>query len=76
MDKKQLESKIRKLSKNLEKGDTFELFYDGESIAKYEFVEWSIDAKAPIDWLRGCLTFEVSLRGRDINKVSLNFSKK
>ena len=76
MNKKQLESKIRKLSKNLEKGDTFELFYDGESIAKYEFVEWSIDAKTPIGWLRECLTFGVSLRGRNINKVSLNFSKK
>lgn len=76
MNKKQLESKIRRLSKNLEKGDTFELLYDGESIAKYEFVEWSIDAKAPIDWLRECLTFEVSLRGRDINNVSLNFYKK
>lgn len=76
MNQKQLETKIKRLSKNLEKGDTFELLYDGESIAKYEFVEWSIDAKTPIDWLRGCLVFEVSLRGRDINKVSLNFSKK
>lgn len=76
MNQKLLESKIRRLSKNLEKGDTFELLYDGESIAKYEFTEWSIDAKTPIDWLRGCLVFCVLLEGRDINRVSLRFQKK
>lgn len=76
MNQKLLESKIRRLSKNLGKGDTFELLYDGESIAKYEFTEWSIDAKTPIDWLRGCLVFCVLLEGRDINRVSLRFQKK
>ena len=76
MNQRRLESIIKSHYKELEKGDTFELLYDGESIAKYEFTEWSIDAKTPIDWLRGCLVFCVLLEGRDINRVSLRFQKK
>ena len=76
MNQKQLEAKIKRLSKDLKKGDSFELMYDGQCIASYEFTEWSIDSKTPLDWLRGCLIFCVSLKGRDIDKVRLNFSKK
>lgn len=76
MNQKQLESKIKRLSKNLKKGDSFELLYDGRSIGTYEFTEWTIDSKTPLDWLRGCIVFGVILKDRDIEKVQLKYSKK
>lgn len=72
---KKLEKEIRKIDKQLKCGDSIELMYDGESIAKYEFTERSIDCKTPLQWLRGCLCFEISLKGRDINKVTLKYNK-
>jgi hypothetical protein len=72
---KKLEQEIRKIDKKLKCGDSIELMYDGESVAKYDFVERSIDSKTPLQWLRGCLCFEISLKCRDINKVALKYNK-
>ena len=73
MTQKELEKEIRKISKRIKRGDAIKMLYDGEEIASYEFVDWSIDSKNPIDWLRGCLCFEISLKNRSIEKVSLKF---
>ena len=72
---KKLEQEIKKYDKKLKRGDRIELLYDGEQIAKYDFFERSIDSKSPLQWLRGCLAFDISLKGRDISKVSLKLSK-
>ncbi len=72
---KKLEQEIRKIDKKLKCGDSIELMYDGKSIAKYDFVERSIDCKTPLQWLRSCLCFDISLKGRDINKVTLKYNK-
>jgi hypothetical protein len=72
---KKLEKEIKKIDKQLKCGDSIELMYDGESIERYDFVERSIDCKTPLQWLRGCLVFEISFRGRDINKVTLKYNK-
>ena len=72
---KKLEQEIRKIDKQLKCGDSIELMYDDESVAKYDFVERSIDCKTPLEWLRLCLCFDINLKGRDINKVSLKYNK-
>jgi hypothetical protein len=72
---KKLEKEINKIDKQLKCGDSIELMYDGKSVAKYDFVERSIDCKTPLQWLRGCLAFDISLKGRDINKVTLKYNK-
>lgn len=72
---KKLIRQIRKIEKTIQCGDTIDLMYEGESIANYEFVEWTIDSKTPEDWLRGCIFFEIKYRGRDINKVSLKYTR-
>ena len=69
-----LEKEIKKIDKQLKCGDSIELMCDGESVAKYDFVERSIDCKTPLQWLRVSL-FEISLKGRDINKVTLKYNK-
>lgn len=75
MTKRQLENQIRRFSAEIKKGDTINMIYDGEIIANYQFEEWSIDSKTPYDWLIGCLVFVVQLKGRDINKICLEFIK-
>lgn len=75
MSQKQLENRINRLSKNLKKGDSFELLYNGRCIATYTFTEWSADAKTPIDWLRECIAFLITLKDRNINNCSILYSK-
>ena len=72
---KKLEQEVRKIDKQLKCGETIDLIYDGDKIAQYEFTERSIDCKTPLQWLRGCLCFEISLKGLDINKVTLKHNK-
>lgn len=76
MNQKQLENKIIRLSRNIKKGDSFELLYNGSCIANYEFEDWAFDSKTPLEWLRGCIVFLVTLQNRDIEKVQLIYSKK
>lgn len=71
---KKLEKKIKKIEKKIEKGDVLEFLYDGELVGSYEFTEWSIDAKTPLQWFRGCVCFEITMEGRDMDKVSVKFN--
>ena len=71
---KKLEKEINKIAKTIKCGESINLIYDGEVIAKYEFTEWSIDSKTPLQWLRVSL-FEISLKGCNINKVTLKYNK-
>ena len=71
---KKLEKKIKKIEKKIEKGDVLEFLYDGELVGSYEFTEWTIDSKTPLQWFRGCMCFEVALRGRTEDKVSVKFN--
>ena len=71
---KKLIRQIRRIERTIQCGGSIDLIYDGEVIAKYEFLEWSIDCKTPEQWLRGCLVFEIDLKGRDINKVELRYN--
>jgi hypothetical protein len=66
---------IKRVSKTIKRGESIDLMYDGQSIANYEFTEWTIDSKTPEDWLRGCIFFVIKYRGRDINKVSLKYTR-
>lgn len=73
---KELEKKIKKIEKKIKYGDVLEFLYDGELVGSYTFVEWSIDSKTPLQWFRGCMCFEVALRGRTEDKVSVKFNGK
>ena len=75
MTQKTLEQKVRKFEKTIERGDSIELQYEGETIERYDFFEYSLDSKTPVDWLRGALCFEVMMKDRDIDKVTLKFNK-
>lgn len=72
---KKLIRQIRRISKTIKRGESIDLMYDGQSIANYDFVEWSIDCKTPEQWLRGCICFEISLKGLDISKVELRYNQ-
>ena len=72
---KKLIKQIKQIEKTIKRGESIDLIYDGQSIANYDFVEWSIDCKTPEQWLRGCICFEISLKGRDINKVELKYNQ-
>ena len=72
MNRKQLENRIKKFQKTMQKGDSAELRYEGETLGRYDFDgELTIDSKTPLQWLRQCLCFDVEFRGRDIEKVEL-----
>lgn len=75
MKKSELESKVRKFSKTISKGDVIKLTHKGMEIAKYEFTEYSIDSKTPIEWLRGCFVFEIGMNGIDVEEVDIEFIK-
>ena len=72
---KKLIKQIKQIEKTIKRGESIDLIYDGQSIANYDFVEWSIDCKTPEQWLRGCIFFEIKYRGRDINKVELKYNQ-
>lgn len=71
---KKLIRQIRRISKTIKRGESIDLMYDSQSIANYEFTEWTIDSKTPEQWLRGCICFEIDLKGRDISKVELRYN--
>jgi len=53
-------------------GKKIEMLYDGEVIGTYEL--WSMyepDCKTPEEWLNSNICFEISLKHRDIEKVTL-----
>lgn len=75
MDKHTLEKKVKNFSKTIAKGDVIKLTHKGQEIARYEFIEYSIDSKTPIDWLRGCFIFEIGLKGRNFEDIDIEFVK-
>ena len=80
--KKQEKEHINKLLRQIEEiedtiqmGDKIFFNYDGKQVAEYQFVEWSMDAKSPMDWFNGCVCFEVTIKGLDPTKVEITFEK-
>lgn len=74
MSKEQeIKREVKKISKNIKKGDAIVLLCESHEIARYEFDEWSIDSKTPEDWITGCIVFEVKYANRDINKCKIKF---
>jgi hypothetical protein len=73
MTEKELKAQIRKFDRKLKRGDTIIMKYDGAEIARYEFVERTIDSKTPMDWLVGNLCFLIEFKNRDVGRVSLEF---
>lgn len=72
---KKLEKQIKEIDKVIKKGESINLMYDGECIANYTETERTIDSKTPLQWLRGNICFLVTLKGRDIKKVTLEYHK-
>lgn len=73
--KQKLERQLKNALRKINSGDSFQLMYEGEEIARYDYDGWSPDCKTPIQWLRLCFVFEIDLRGRDLSKVELVFTK-
>lgn len=67
--------RIEEIEDTIKMGDKLFFNYMGEIVAEYQFVEWSGDAKSPMDWFRGCLFFEVTMNGGDVTKVHIGFKK-
>ena len=74
---KKLIKQIKQIEKFIKRGESIDLIYDGEVLpnCRYDFVEWTINCKTPEQWLRGCICFEISLKGLDINKVELRYNR-
>jgi hypothetical protein len=49
------------------------MMYDGETIAEYDMSsgERTIDMKTPEQWVRGCMVFLITLKGKDETKVEI-----
>lgn len=75
MDKKQLETKVKKMSKTIAIGDAIILTHNGKEIARYNCIDKSIDTKTPLDWLRGCFVFEIGMKGIDIKEIDVELVK-
>lgn len=75
MDKKQLEAKVKKMSKTIAIGDAIILTHNGKEIARYNCIDKSIDTKTPLDWLRGCFVFEIGMKGIDIKEIDVELVK-
>lgn len=73
-----LRKQVNKLFKSSPEGSKIEFVVNDEVKGTYyipinHFV--SIDSKTPIDWLNGCLCFEVELKGLKNAKVGLRMRK-
>lgn len=77
MDKlSKLVRQVNGFARKAEDKNVIQMMYDGENgievIASYECLGmYEPDSKTPEEWVRGCSVFEVQLRGRDLNKVTL-----
>jgi hypothetical protein len=72
---KKLMGKIEDIENTIKMGDKLFFNYDGKQVAEYQFVEWSMDSKSPMDWFKGCVCFEVTMKGLDPTKVDIAFEK-
>lgn len=73
MKRDEIISQVKKLSKNIKKGDSIRLLYDGKELARYDFIEWSRDSNTPENWITQCVCFDIDIHGRDINKCEIRF---
>ena len=77
MDKlTKLVRQVNRLARKAEDKNVIQMMYEGENgievIASYECLGmYEPDVKSPEEWVRGCSCFEVTLKGRDIEKVTL-----
>ena len=73
MDKlTKLVRQVNRLARKAENDNVIQMMYDGEVIAEYECdCLYEPDCKTPEMWVRGCSCFEVTPKGRDIEKVTL-----
>ena len=70
-----LRKQVVKLAIDSKISDNIIMKYDGEVIGTYEC--WAMgepDSKSPLEWLNGNITFCINLKGRDINKVTLEMT--
>ena len=72
MTEKKLISEVKAWGKKCAIGDVLQLEYEGQIIGEYENIDnWHIDSKTPEQWIRGCIAFEIKMKGRDIEKCTL-----
>jgi hypothetical protein len=76
--KARLRAQVNRLFKSNPEGSTIEFVVNDEVRGTYDiprnhYVE--IDSKRPIDWLNGCLCFEVDLKGLKNAKVGLRMHR-
>lgn len=73
MDKlTKLVRQVNRLAYKAENDNVIQMMYDGEVIAEYKCdCLYEPDCKTPEQWVRGCSCFEISLKHRDIEKVTL-----
>ena len=73
MDKlSKLVRQVNRLARKAENDNVIQMMHEGEVIAEYSCdCMYEPDAKSPEEWVRGCSCFEVMLKGRDIEKITL-----
>ena len=73
MDKlTKLVRQVNGFARKAENDNVIQMMYEGEVIAEYSCdCMYEPDVKSPEEWVRGCSCFEVTLRGRDLEKVTL-----
>ena len=73
MDKlTKLVRQVNRLARKAENDNVIKMMYDGEVIAEYECdCLYEPDCKTPEEWLNGNICFEIRLKHRDIEKVTL-----
>ena len=72
MTKKKLISEVKAWGKTTAIGDVLQLEYEGQILGEYKVIDyWTIDSKTPEQWIRGCIAFDIELKGRDIEKCTL-----
>jgi hypothetical protein len=76
--KARLRAQVNRLFKSNPEGSTIEFVVNDEVRGEYtipcnHYIE--IDSKRPIEWLKGCLRFEVELKGIKNVKVGLRMRR-
>ena len=73
-----LRKQVNRLFKSNSEGSTIEFVVNDEVKGTYDIPQnhfVTLDSKRPIDWLNGCLCFEVELKGLKNAKVGLRMRR-
>ena len=73
-----LRKQVNRLFKSNPEGSTIEFVVNDEVKGTYDIPQnhfVTLDSKRPIDWLNGCLRFEVELKGLKNVKVGLRMRR-